>query len=116
MKGGAGLMHSGSTDSVALQIPSILFRLLIFVQQTHYIVIISQLFLYFSYTPQFTNTLPPINYRSINTESRSTVVYCVWTEFGRRYRYIVNKRAGDYGGKVASSPFSSAFAIKKRGH
>ena len=36
--------------------------------------------------------------RSINTESRSTFVYCVWTEFGRHYRYIVNKETGDDGG------------------
>ena len=36
-----------------------------------------------------------IKCRSINTESRSTVVFCVWTEFGRHYRYIVNKGTGD---------------------
>ena len=39
-----------------------------------------------------------IECRSINTESRSTVVFCVWTEFGRHYRYIVNKGTGDGGG------------------
>ena len=32
-----------------------------------------------------------------STESRSTVVYCVRTEFGRRYRYIANKGIGDDG-------------------
>ena len=36
--------------------------------------------------------------QAINTESRSTVVCCVWTEFGRHYRYIVNKGTGDDGG------------------
>ena len=36
--------------------------------------------------------------RSINTESRSTVVvYCVRTGSGRHYRYIVNKGTGDDG-------------------
>ena len=32
-----------------------------------------------------------------STESRSTVVYCVRTEFGRHYRYIANKGTGDEG-------------------
>ena len=32
-----------------------------------------------------------------STESRSTVVYCVRTEFGRHYRYIANKGTGDDG-------------------
>ena len=54
--------------------------------------------------------------RSINTESRSTVVYCVWTEFGRHYRYIVNKGTGDMEDMVVSSPLSSVFAVKKRVH
>ena len=31
-------------------------------------------------------------------ESRSTVVYCAWTEFGRHDRYIVNKGTWDDGG------------------
>ena len=32
-----------------------------------------------------------------STESRSTVVCCVRTEFGRHYRYIANKGTGDDG-------------------
>ena len=32
-----------------------------------------------------------------STESRSTVVCCVRTEFGRHYRYIANKGTGDEG-------------------
>ena len=31
-------------------------------------------------------------------ESRSIIVYCVRTEFGRQYRYIVNKGTEDDGG------------------
>ena len=50
-------------------------------------------------------------------ESRSTVVYCVWTEFGRHYRYIVNKGRGDMEGMTVSSPsLFSMFAVKKRVH
>ena len=54
--------------------------------------------------------------RSINTESRSAVVHCVWTEFGRHYRYIVNKGTGDMKGMVVSSLLTSVFAAKKRVH
>ena len=36
--------------------------------------------------------------RSINTESRSTVIYCVWTEFGRHSRCIIYKGTRDDGG------------------
>ena len=32
-----------------------------------------------------------------STESRSTVVYCVRTEFRKHYRYIANKGTGDDG-------------------
>ena len=32
-----------------------------------------------------------------STESRSTVVFCVRTEFGRHFRYIANKGTGDDG-------------------